>query len=193
MPKLGLTSDFAYEFKLRPGVQWQNLEPVNGRELVASDLEYSYQRMQTPGLANATMFSQRGIAGFEALDVHRFRVNLDSDALLSLADGHSKIVAREVVERYGDLKDSPVIGTGPWIWEDTIQSVGTALSANPTYFDEGLPFLDQLNIKIVRPAADDTYNATERLSAFQARQLDVLTLPPPEWQLLYVSAAEFNS
>ena len=111
-----LTSGFAYEFQLHPGVQWQNQEPVNGRELVASDLEYSYQRMQTPGWANATMFSQQGIAGFEALDDHRLRVNLDfldSDALLSLADGHSKIVTREVIERYGDLKDSPVIGRGP--------------------------------------------------------------------------------
>jgi ABC-type transport system substrate-binding protein len=111
-----LTSDFAYESQLRQGVQWQNLEPVNGRELVASDLEYSYQRMQTLGWANVTMFSQQGITGFKALDEHKLRVNLDfqeSDTLLSLADDHSKIVAREVVvERYGNLKDSPVIGTG---------------------------------------------------------------------------------
>ena len=63
-----------------------------------------------------TMFSQQGITGFKALDGRKLRVNLDfleSDALLSLADDHSKIVAREVVvERYGNLKDSPVIGTG---------------------------------------------------------------------------------
>ena len=130
-----LTRDFAYEFQLRPGVQWQNLEPGNGRELVASDLEYSYQRMQTPGWANITMFSQQGITGFKALDGRKLRVNLDfleSDALLSLADDHSKIVAREVVmERYGNLKDSPVIGTGPWIWEDTIQGVGNYPERKP--------------------------------------------------------------
>ncbi|MDA1219248.1 MAG: ABC transporter substrate-binding protein [Chloroflexi bacterium] len=191
-----LTSNFAYEFQLRPDVQWQNLEPVNGRELVASDLVYSYQRMQTPGWANETLFSQRGIAGFEALDKHTLGVNLaflDSDALLSLADGHSKIVAHEVVAQYGDLKDSPVVGTGPWVWDDTVQGVGTTLTANPTYFEEGLPFLDTLNLKIVRPSAIDTSSARERLAAFQAGQLDVLTLPPPEWQLLYASSAEFNS
>lgn len=191
-----LTSDFAYEFQLRPGVQWQNLEPVNGRELVAADLAYSYQRMHTPGWPNAILFSQRGISGFEALDDHILRVSLaflDSDALLSLADGHSKIVAHEVVEQYGDLKDSPVIGTGPWVWEDTIPGVGTILSANPTYFEEGLPFLDELNIKVVRPSADAASSAAERLAAFQAGQLDVLTLPPPEWQLLYASSAEFNT
>jgi ABC-type transport system substrate-binding protein len=195
-----LNSDFAYEFRLRPDVLWQDAgqdpDPVNGRRLVASDLVYSYQRMQTPGWANATLFSDRGISGFEAVDDHILRVNLaflDSDALLPLADGHSKIVAREVVEQYGDLKDSPVVGTGPWVWEETVPGVGTTLKANPTYFEEGLPFLDQLSIKVVRSGPSDASAARHRLAAFQAGQLDVLTLPPPEWQLLYASSAEFNS
>ena len=102
-----LDSDFAYEFQLRPDVEWQNLEPVNGRALVASDLVYSYQRMQTPGWANATLFPDRGISEFEALDDHTLRVKLaflDSDALLPLADGHSKIVAHEVVELKTELE-----------------------------------------------------------------------------------------
>jgi peptide/nickel transport system substrate-binding protein len=191
-----LDSDFAYEFQLRTDVRWQDLEPVNGRPLVASDLVYSYQRMQTPGWANATLFSDRGISEFEAVDDHTLRVKLDfldSDALLPLADGHSKIVSHEVVEQYGDLKDSPVVGTGPWVWDDTIPGVGTTLNANPTYFEEGLPFLDQLSIKVVRSSPADASSARQRLAAFQAGQLDVLTLPPPEWQLLYASSAEFNS
>ena len=50
----------------------------------------------------------------------------DADALLSLADGHAKVVAAEVVERFGDLKDSPVIGTGPWIWDETGEAGATA-------------------------------------------------------------------
>ena len=90
--------------------------------------------MQMPGWANVTMFSQQGITGFEALDEHRLQVSLnflDSGALLSLAYDHSKIVAREVVERYGNLKDSPVIGTGAWIWEDTIQGVGNYPERKP--------------------------------------------------------------
>jgi len=191
-----LDSDFAYEFQLRPDVHWQDLEPVNGRALVASDLVYSYHRMQTPGWANATRFSDRGVSEFEAVGDHTLRVKLaflDSDALLPLADGHSKIVAHEVVEQYGDLKDSPVVGTGPWVWEDTLPGVGTTLNANPTYFEKGLPFLDQLSIKVVRSAGADGSSARLRLAAFQAGQLDVLTLPPPEWQLLYASSAEFNS
>jgi peptide/nickel transport system substrate-binding protein len=191
-----LTEDFAYEFQLRPNIQWQDIEPVNGRELVADDLVYSYQRMQTPGWPNATLFSDRGIGSFEAPDPHTLRVNLaflDNDALLSLADGHSKVVAREVVEQYGDLKDSPVIGTGPWIWEETKPGVGTKLSRNPDYFEAGLPFLDELAIKLIKPSDVTAPAAQERLAAFQAGLVDVLILPPEGWGQLYNSSAEFNS
>lgn len=191
-----LTNDFAYEFKLRPDVHWQNIDPVNGRELVADDLVYSYNRIQTPGWPNAAIFSDRGIAGFEAPDSRTLRVNLDfldSDALLSLADGHSKIVAHEVVEEYGDLKDSPVVGTGPWIWESTVEGVGTTLRKNPDYFEAGLPFLDELNIKVIKPADLKESSAQERLAAFQTGLVDVATLPPQEWRQIYNSSSEFNS
>src|SRR5262245_4067091 len=33
-------------FKLRPGVKWHNIPPVNGRELVADDIVYSLQRIR---------------------------------------------------------------------------------------------------------------------------------------------------
>jgi peptide/nickel transport system substrate-binding protein len=191
-----LTDDFAYEFQLRPNIRWQDIAPVNGWELVADDLVYSYQRMQTPGWPHATLFSDRGIASFEASDPHTLRVNLaflDNDALLSLADGHSKIVAREVVDHYGDLKDSPVVGAGPWVWEETRQGIGTTLSKNPNYFEKGLPFLDELVIKLIKPSDVTAPAAQERLAAFQAGLVDVLIVPPEGWGQLYNSNAEFNS
>ena len=191
-----LTNDFAYQFKLRPGVQWQDLGPVYGRELVADDLVYSYNRIQTPGWPNSTLFSDRGIGGFEALDHHTLLVSLtflDSDALLSLADGHSKIVAREVVEQYGDLRNSPVVGTGPWIWEETTRGGETTFSANTNYFEPGLPFLDQLVIKVVKPSHINLASSQVRLAAFQAGQLDVLTLPPKDWQQIEGGNPDFNA
>ena len=108
-----LTPDFAYEFQLRTGVRWQDIPPVNGRPLVADDLVFSYDRLRTPGWPSAALFSS--IGAIEALGPHTLRIELalaDADTLLALADGHSKIVAYEVVEQYGDLRDSPVIGTG---------------------------------------------------------------------------------
>ncbi len=190
-----LTSDLAYEFQLRPGVRWQNLNPVDGRPLVAEDLVYSYQRMETEGWPHAQLFSDRGISGFEATEPGILRVSrsfLDSDALLALADGHSKIIAKEVVEQYGDLKQAPVVGTGPWIWESTEEGVGTALSRNPDYFEESLPYLDQLVIKLVKPSTLAPSSATKQMAAFRAGQVDVVNLPPREWNQLSSSSAEFN-
>ena len=191
-----LTSDFGYEFQLRPGVRWQNLNPVDGRALVAEDLVYSYQRMETEGWPHAQLFSDRGISGFQATEPGVLLVSrafLDSDALLALADGHSKIIAREVVEQYGDLKQSPVVGTGPWIWESTEPGVGTAFSRNPDYFEKNLPYLDSLVIKLVKRSAQAQFPALKQLAAFRAGQVDVVNLPPREWDQLSSSAAEFNA
>ena len=191
-----LTSDFAYEFQLRPDVRWQNLNPVDGRPLVAEDLVYSYQRMETEGWPNAQLFTDRGISGFQAPEPGILRVSrafLDSDALLALADGHSKIIAKEIVEQYGDLKRSPVVGTGPWIWESTQEGVGTALSRNPDYFEESLPYLDELVIKLVKPSTPAPSSAAKQIAAFRAGQVDVVNLPPGEWHQLSSSSAEFNA
>ena len=189
-----LTADFAYEFQLRPDVRWQDIPPVNGRPLVADDLVFSYQRLRTPGWPNAGLFES--IDDVEAVGSHGLRINLafaDADTLLSLADGHSKIVAREVVEQYGDLRDSPVIGTGPWVWMGTEAGTGTSLHFNPDYFEAGLPFLDRLDIVAIRPSGPALSPDRKRLAAFQAGAVDVALLPPTEWQMLQESRADAGS
>ena len=180
-----LTPDFAYEFQLRPGVTWQEVPPVNGRPLVAEDIVFSYERLRTPGWPSAHLFSS--IGAIEALGPHALRVELalsDADVLTSLADGHTKIVAREVVEQYGDLRTSPVIGTGPWMWEETTPGVGTNFRRNPGYFEDGLPFLDHLQIKAIRSSQGGSSLAPARLAAFQGGLVDVAVLPPEEWRKL---------
>jgi len=39
--------DTIYGFHLRQGVTWQNKPPVNGRELVAEDVKFTYDRFLT--------------------------------------------------------------------------------------------------------------------------------------------------
>src|SRR5215510_142338 len=41
------TNDTTYVFKLRKGVRWHNKAPVNGRELTAEDVKYTYERFLT--------------------------------------------------------------------------------------------------------------------------------------------------
>ena len=61
------TSDTTYVFKLRRGVRFHAKPPVNGRELTAEDVRYTFERtLNEKGSTNAAMY--RSIAKIEALD-----------------------------------------------------------------------------------------------------------------------------
>ena len=42
----------------------------------------------------------------------------------------------------GDLKEGPVIGSGPFIMGDWEKGKSTQMKRNPDYYDKGKPFLD---------------------------------------------------
>ena len=192
-----LNDDLAYVFTLRPDVRWQNLPPANGRTLVADDIVFSLNRLKTKGWPNAPLLSSIGDA--KALDNQTVQIELslqDADALLALADGHVKIVAPEVVAEYGDLKAAPVIGTGPWIWQGTDSDQSMEFIRNPNYFEGGLPFLDQLNVTVMRtdPLANSPGSvALDKVAAFKAGLVDVLSVDPSEWDLVRKNNSDFQS
>ncbi|MCH2511881.1 MAG: ABC transporter substrate-binding protein [Dehalococcoidia bacterium] len=192
-----LNEDLAYVFKLRPGIFWQNVAPVNGRALNAQDIVFSLDRLKTPGWPNAPLLSSIGEA--TALDHLTVQVELaleDADALLALADGHVKIVAPEVVAMYGDLKDAPVVGTGPWVWQETAPGEGMEFTRNSNYFENNLPFLDQLNITIMRtgPLGDSPGSVElDKVAAFRAGLVDVFSAGPNEWDMVRRGDSDFQS
>ena len=168
-------SPTVYIFKLRSGVRWQNVSPVNGRLLTADDFVYSYNRQRTSGWPNAPLLS--AVSRIEALDSLTVKITLaypDADFLLALADGHSKIVAKEAVLQHGDLKQGPNVGTGPWIWKLTDAGVGSVFVRNADYFEKGLPFLDRLTVNVIS-------DAETRLASFKSKLVDVLQMSPDEW------------
>ena len=167
-----------YTFKLKAGVAWHRIDPVNGRELTAEDVVYSYERLRSPGSQNAHLLGNMDTV--EADDPHTLRVTLksgvpDADLLVSLADGHAKVVAREAVELKGDLREGPVIGTGPWIWKSTVDNVGSEFERNPDYFEEGLPFADRFVTRVIRAGQE------LQLVAFLTGAVDVYRVSPESW------------
>ena len=59
--------DTTYIFHLRQGVQWHNKPPVNGRELVAEDVKFTYHRFLTePG--NPPAFHAGSVDRVEVVD-----------------------------------------------------------------------------------------------------------------------------
>ncbi|MBI2873433.1 MAG: ABC transporter substrate-binding protein [Chloroflexi bacterium] len=139
-----------FEFTLRPEAQWHPVPPVNGRQVTAQDVVFSYQRLSTPGWPNAGLV--HGVEGWTAVDERTVRVVLqhpDADFLRSLADGHAKIVAPEVVQQYGDLKEAPVVGTGPWVWEGKPAVGDSSFVASSAYFEPGVPGVQRLVIRVM--------------------------------------------
>src|SRR2546428_106518 len=63
-----------YLFKLRSGVKFHNIAPVNGRELVADDVVFSFQRIR-----DLKSFASQlaGVSKFEAPDKSTVKLTLD--------------------------------------------------------------------------------------------------------------------
>ena len=72
------TSDTSYVFKLRRGVRWHPKPPVNGRELTAEDVKYSFDRYLGPTTNNPNRVVLEDVDRVEALDRYTVRFTLKS-------------------------------------------------------------------------------------------------------------------
>ena len=143
-------NDSTYIFKLRRGVRWHPKPPVNGRELTAEDVKYTYERFMGPTNPNRGMLEQ--VDKVEALDKYTVKFTLKEPfawLLEALASTSTWIIAKEVVEQYGDLKKPETcIGTGPWMLERYEPNLRLTYVRNPNYFVPGLPHADGVDMSI---------------------------------------------
>ena len=81
------TSDTTYVFKLKKGVRFHAKPPVNGRELTAEDVRYTFERILTDkGSVNVSMY--RAIAKVEAVDKYTRAVH--AEGALRLVPRHDR-------------------------------------------------------------------------------------------------------
>jgi peptide/nickel transport system substrate-binding protein len=155
-----------WSFKLRQGVKWQNVPPLNGREFVAADVKYCYEQYAKEGVQ---AFTFQEIEGIETPDKYTVRIHLKSPNVMfpqNLAEAVTVIFAREVLEEDGDLKKR-MIGTGPYVLKENTRKVKAVLARNPDYFDKGRPYIDEYTIF-------STPDAATRTAAFRTGQSDIL-------------------
>ena len=161
-------SDRTYVFKLRKGVRWHSKAPVNGRELTAGDVKYTYERFLTvKGNPSRSMLGL--VEKIDALDRYTVRFALSEPFgwfLDYLATTVMWVVAPEAVERFGDLRRAEAcIGTGPWMLERYEPNVRLTFVRNPNYFLPGLPYTDGIEVTI-----DE--DPSSRLAAWLAGRYD---------------------
>jgi len=180
------TDPGTYVIHLRKGIHWQDIPPVNGRELSSDDIAYHYHRLYGGGHG----FTKRGpgahyqfspLESVTATDRYTvvFKWNAHNQEMIrdsmqawgSLAS----IEAREAVEKWGNLDDwHHAIGTGPFILKDFIPGSSATLVKNPNYWghDEQnqqnqLPYIDTLKLLII-------HDNEKAIEALRAGKIDVL-------------------
>lgn len=183
------TDPLTVTVNIREGVYWPNEEPLNGREMTAYDVEYTYDRILGTGngFTEPNMFYIASISNVErvvAVDDYTVEFRLKNDAYFSIYDVFGggffgiSIHAPELVEGgYLDTFDTAsAAGTGPFIMTECTPGTGKTYVRNPNYWgydqrypENQLPYADTLKVLTI----PDTSTA---LAAMRSGQIDVMEL-----------------
>lgn len=163
-------------FHLKPGVKWQNLDPMNGRELTAEDIKYSLERVGTDDAEYVHAYKVGPIASIDAPDASTVVLNLarpSASLLFDLGSGQGMgTVPREVIEADGDL-NTRWVGTGPFMLDTWEQGTRIRFLKNPDYHLNGQPYVDSVEWRFIR-------DASTNLANFLADQLHFYIAPSLE-------------
>jgi peptide/nickel transport system substrate-binding protein len=163
-------NETTYVFKLRRGVRWHPKPPVNGREFTAEDVRYTVERFLTVK-GNAYAYMLKAVDRVDVVDKYTVKFTLKEPFawfLDMLANPMAvAIVARECVEKFGDLKKAEaVVGTGPWMLDGYKPNQSLTFVRHPGYFVAGQPYIDRIEAFV------DEDNAS-RTASFMAGKYDL--------------------
>lgn len=130
-----------YTFKIRQGVMFHN-----GREMTVEDVKFSLDRLRDPDVSfYAANYS--AIESVDIIDDETIQLTLSHPVgtlLNYLVDRHA-IIPPEAV----DTLETHPIGTGPFMFDEYVLDQHVRLVRNPNYYEEGLPYLDAVEFKIL--------------------------------------------
>lgn len=155
-------------YKLRPGVKFQDVAPVSGRELTAEDVKIALDAYRTD-TRSAMRADNSVVDSVEAIDATTVKVKLKSPSapILGISAGHYgwRIMPKELLD--GDALMTKAIGTGPFIVDSYSASSNAVFRRNPAYFKQGKPYFDKVTLAIVPESSSAN-------SAFQTGQVHVI-------------------
>ncbi len=159
----------------------KNIKFHNGRNLIADDIIWSYERIMNPELATpaakevriiqgAAAFEKgdaKTISGLKKIDDYTLELTLVDpiDPSYNLFQIQTAILPKEEVEKRGDAFTIDPIGCGPFMFEKWVKGSEVVLKKFSGYHEQGLPYLDKVVFKIMGENA-------ARDIAFKAKELD---------------------
>jgi len=213
-----------YTIKLRKGIMFAPDPAFGGkkRELVAEDVVYSLKRLADPKLRSPWVFLVEGkfvgldeeiaaakqggkfdydkkLPGLEVVDKYTLRLRLkDTDYNLPYVLAHepTAIVAREVIEKYGESDGRAManpVGSGPYRLAQWVRGSKIVLEANPEYrgFTWDFTSKDPADQKMIAQMKGKKMPQVGRVEisiieedqarwlAFQNRELDIMNMEGP--------------
>ena len=172
---------------LHKGVHWQNIPPACGREFVADDVVFHYNRLYALGGGFTTPspfragISSKDIISVTAADKYTvvFKLKITKpESIMETLHGVGQEPCLEnpdSVKKWGDMSDwHHAIGTGPFILKDYVPDSHATLIRNPDYwgYDERyplnkLPYVEAIKFPIIPDAA-------EALDALRTGKIDIM-------------------
>lgn len=141
-------------FHLRDGVRFSN-----GTELTSEHVVASLRRLVDPETGSGNAWRMAGVNAIEAPDASTVVLTLDSpnpSLLGHLASSKALGVFDPAGVADGTVNTRPV-GTGPFMITDFQPGTRVLLERNPHYWQDGLPYLDAVDIRII---GDETVRRT---------------------------------
>jgi len=147
----------SYTFSLRDDVYFHKHELFgrdSTRTVIASDFEYSLNRLRDPKVAAPGSWVLNKVDDFKAINDTLFNITLKQPfpafiGLLSMK--YCSVVPKEIVEHYGsDFRSNP-IGTGPFKFKRWEENIKLIFRKNANYFEKDstgkpLPYLEAIAI-----------------------------------------------
>jgi peptide/nickel transport system substrate-binding protein len=159
----------SYMFVLREGVTFHD-----GTSLKASDVKFTFERLVDPATASTSASELASMKSIEATDDRTVVITLnapDAAFLTNLAQPALVIYSEAFVKANNNDISQVAMGTGPFKFVEYVPNTRIVLEKNPDYWEEGLPYLDGIEMTI---AADDT----SRTAAIVSGTVDFIEYVP---------------
>jgi ABC-type transport system substrate-binding protein len=153
-----------YTFNLRPDAKWQNLPPLNGRPVTASDVVWSFSHFMNTSPQKSTFDVVADVSAPNDRTVQFTLKEVYAPFEAAIGGPIFWILPREIVEQDGDASKR-VVGSGPFIFDHYESSISFTAKKNPAYYRKGEPKVDEV-VGLIIP------DTATQLAGLRGKELD---------------------